>query len=167
MRNTPGIMCAGRGSVWDLDSRAGHWIWQFIMYCVICPGLVSRQCILFPLSKNHRSNNMKLSSQFMAIWWTVEGLCVICTGLIFLSQYSWCYATLAAMSLMDRISDCCTAGLTAGYMVSCNFDLGCHGTWPVLPGSAPGQHHLELQSSDLKIKTFEHVLFCLKYSRNE
>ena len=71
VRNTPGIMCAGRGSVWDLDSRAGHWIWQFIMYCVICPGLVSRQCILFPLSKNHQSNNPKLSSQFMAIWWTL------------------------------------------------------------------------------------------------
>ena len=93
---------------------------------------------------------------------TSEGLCVICTGLIFLSQYSWCYATLAAMSLMDRISGCSTAGLTAGYMVSCNFDLGCHGTWPVLPGPAPGQHHLELQSSDLKTKTFEQFKVCVQ-----
>ena len=124
-------------------------------YCFRCLRIISQ------ITRNYLHSLLLFDEHY------VEGLCVICTGLIFLSQYSWCYATLAAMSLMDRISDCCTAGLTAGYMVSCNFDLGCHGTWPVLPGSAPGQHHLELQSSDLKIKTFEQVLFCLKYSRNE
>lgn len=37
------------------------------MDCVICPGSESRQCILFPLSLNHQSSNLKLSSRLMTI----------------------------------------------------------------------------------------------------